>query len=768
LAKFNPSLPKSGEPSYLSHSKETSGDKSLATLVAGLGGLAITGMGVYDEEEKKAVTKEAEAVATKTRDDETRLLQEDNARLRGETSSLTGTPVPSVDAGTAPATPPAAEPTIDPKIPATANPADAPGPDYDERSLFSEDLLSGQNLPEPIKKEIGDMSRYGKGVAAGKMRYTDYTGRMDAKAKELINRYPRHAEEIRKAFQSVTGQDPANANAAAVRHENTQLLAERSAQANKHETWIRSLADSGLLPKDYHEKARQGTPYPDAYLEHYANDKVAKEREVRSEKAQLELDKERGQLNQQKTNRAITKGLGYVVSGKMNDVFNQDVMAKIVEYGKKGVNATPQEKAQLTQGIAFMELDLRKAIAEEWMKPTRNGETYASLLDDPKKQQEMTEAALEPFRIYKQFLDDGNYGLLTAAKRANEAIGQSEQFMLLQQPAMRTLEGIGRVGPAAVETLRVATTNNESWTKTLNKDLQLYLQNKFAETVNGMPNKDTALVGASEWILKFPEATDNEKRSALNALPNGNLNILMAPNVPAQSQDAAVENLYGFDNQKYIEKLKTSEDKIGMFNKLFRTPVTKKMLEIRQRNPQAWDQYVEALKTSFIAVQQSNIATVQEGYSERGDISVTQNKESGEFEFKITTGPQAGKRINETISGGPEAAMSNEVKNSVRSVNNAIRMVKEVVKEGGGDPEKAVKELLDAAGLDPKRPRTKTLWNKIRGAIANELDPKSTTPPKQQPIPEEVLPTNPLIKPGVKQESDRLPLTTDSSDHKKQ
>lgn len=688
MAVFNPKVNTGADPSYIGFSREREGDKSAAIALKGFGGLALEGIVAADE-----------ALAERAKEATQAGIEEVNTSLLGQQPSEN------------------AETLLD--VPTDPEEGDSGD------SIFGGETLSANVNPE-VAAGGKEAQRLTAAYKAGKITPTMYWGRMSTLAKRLKAQYPGYSEAIDKTFQGTTGQLPANALANAQRKTYTAITASQNQEEKKFQTFVQQALLKGYLPIDYYQRLQAGQPYSQLEVYEHVRGKAALEFKVEQEKDRLAIASSVGNLVEEDAIGVAQNDLNTVVNGLMTDTFNQQIVNKIEEAAKKGVAVTPQEKDQLRQAFGVFRAKVEQTIEARMRKPTSNGQTYYSLLKDPGKAKAIKEQALAPIASLESLLEDENFGLLSSQLNATKALSDQANLVVTSQPYFATLDAIKKNGGG--DLIDEQTLKSPTFNKMKDQAVKSIVQIMSSETAAGVPKP---LVQQITEANKNPRAPKGEKALASRTLIEGHIKALTSKTTTQTAQDTAAENVFGKGNSNFLAHFPYNQ-RVETFGALVNPTVTKSMLEVKARKPELWANYKNWAESSFVALQKANIASVQEGFSERQNIKVEWDATSNQFKVQLTEAgakdQEKKKRYQDSLVSGMERMLSSDVHNAVVDLNRGIKSLELILKEDGGDVSGRIMTLLSAAGLDTKKPHEQTFFSKFREAIDSVVNPPEEAP----------------------------------------
>lgn len=685
MSIFNPNLNTGADPSYLGYSRETEGNKALATAVKGFGSLAI---------EKVVAVDEA---------------------LSERAKEATKAGIAEVQAGTGAA-----------GAIAPVDPIEAPTPEDVEAAADSEtSVFGGETNAAEVAPEIAqggkEAERLTSAYKAGKISPTMYWGRMNTLAKRLKAQYPGYGDQIDKTFQGTVGQIPANAFAQAQRSAVTKIASEQNKEEKRFQSFVQQSLLKGYLPVDYYQRMEKGNPYTQMEVYEHVRGKAATEFKVEQEKDRLAIATSTGNLVEEDAIGVTQNDLNTTVNGLLNDTFNKDIVAKIEEAARKGKTVTPQEKDQLRQAFGVLRAKAEQTIEARMRKPTANGHTYYSMLKDPGKAKAIKEQALAPLDSLERLLEDDNFGLMAAQLNSTKAIQQQAELNVLSQPYFATVDAIKKNGGG--DLVLAQTLKNPSFVKMGDDAMKSVVSSISSEQAAGILKP---LAQQLKDVNKSPRATKADKSLASRTVIGNAVIALTSKNTTQVAQDTAAQDMFGQGNSNFLAHFPYNQ-RVEVYGSFVNPTVTKSMLEVKARRPELWANYKRWAEDSFIALQKTNISNVQEGISERSNVKVEWDATTNQFKSSLTEAgirDQENRKANrDSLISGVERQLSTDVHNATVDLNRGIKALEDILKADGGDVSGRIMQLLQAAGLDAKRPHAKTFFGNLREAIDLAINP---------------------------------------------
>lgn len=678
MAEFNPRFKQSNDPSYIGYSKETSGSTAVSGLIKGISGTAITGINTIDEINTENI----------------------KAEIAGASVGTGGAPSP-------------AAPVADP-LAGTEEPVDG------AIDVFGEEKNSA-TVPE-IAQGTARGQKLTQAYKQGKISPTAYWGQMAALSKSLKARYAGYSEVIDRQFQGVTGQVPANALAETQRKELLKNAASASSEEKQFNSFIKS--NIQYLPADYFDRIKAGKPY--SQLETYSavHKTRSTEHNLNYEKDKLALAHASGNLVEEEAIGQAQNTLNTRADSILSAVATAPLIDAIQQAQAKGATVSPQEKEQIRVSFGQLKLKIEDTLESELRKPTSDGkQTFYSLIRDPGKVKAIKEQALARVNYYQQLIEDNNFGLLGATLNNAKAIQDDATNKLLSSDPYFSLQDAATKnggGPLLNEHFA-----DQSLVTTKNRAGKAVMDLMMAQIAAGKPKP---MVDALKEIMAQPISAEDKKAQARGAIQT-NITAMISPNATSTSAATAAENLYGKGNANFLAHFPASQQ-TEMYTKLVSEPVTDKMLNLRSSRPDVWNGYVNWAKGSFLALQRSNAATIQEGVANRENVNVTWDPTTNQFSTELTEAGKADQRRKaggtDSLISGFERAFAEDTDSAVTAMNKQIKVLEKVLKANGGNVSQEIANLLGTLDIKMMTPKQQTFFQRARQAIDTELNPPET------------------------------------------
>lgn len=538
--KFTQEVAKTNDPTYTSPSREPDrlrADRSLETLFAGIGD-AVTGVaGVIDQGIRSNIEREAYEGVDPIRDSQ------------GVTAAITT----EGDLWGTKATPAGAPITLN-RPPAGDDPS---------RSV--------RTLTEAFN--------------AGKIGPTQYYSRLEVLSRQMRTRYPGYRGEVDKTIQSITGINPANA---IVRQVHSELEEQRRAANSARDDVtkrVQRAIDGGSVPMSVVDRYNKGEASPEEVLYHAAQFN-------RESSVQTEINKRVEYLSKTGGDwkNVAEQGASNIVESVVdNTIFKAADSQKLFNTARsmvaEGRIPTPDEKAQLTAGLAAMKTNLAMAVDQSLHNPVLNVDgtkmSYASRIG-PEAARRIKEQAMQRVDALEQMVNNGQYGLVAATARDIKARKEHSESELLRDPFIGVLAGL----PESVKDYLGPIFEREPG---FQKDLVGAVQTRLAIARSG---KGASFSEGIDQLRKTNNKEPDMWKREFNAAVNG----IVDPKAPPEVRKNHVKSLFSDKELGVLGKFKP-EQGATVFSTLASPQVTQAIKSMN--DAEAWGMYEGWVRNSF-------------------------------------------------------------------------------------------------------------------------------------------------------------------------
>lgn len=690
MADFNPRFKAANDPSYIGYSKEGSGKTSLAGLVKDIGSTGILTVNTLDEINQDEIKAQIKA---------------------GSTDALAGTTTAAPGAADVPTD------TVDEGVAETTS----------TDTIFGEEKTSA-SVPE-IAQGAKRAEKLTSALKAGKISNTAYWGQMAALSKQLKARYSGYEDVIDKQFQGVTGQIPANALAETKRTEYLKGVATAASDEKQFNSFIKS--NIQYLPADYFDRVKAGKPYSQLDTYSYVHKVRSQEHELNYRKDKIAAAHAEGNLQEETAVGEAQNTLNTRADAILGETATVELIDGIRAAQAKGNLVTPQDKEKIRVGYGQLSLKMEQALEDELRKPTSDGkETFYSLIRDPGKVKAIREQAMSRLNFVKQLVEDDHYGVLGSTLNNVKAMQDDATNRLLKEDDYFALaDAIVKNGGGPLITEHFADPAFKAFRDRGGAALGRVMTGQAVDQMNMAKvaaGKPEPVVEAIKKVWAQPTVPMEEKKAQARGAIEANIRGLVSPNATTVSSATAAENLYGKANSNFLAHFPAAQQN-EMYAKLVSEPVTDKMAEVRATRPDLWDRYRDWAKGSFLALQRTNAATIQEGVSQRENIDIEYDSSTNQFKTKLTEKGKEEQRKQlqgtDTFLSGFEEAFTGDTDRAVTNLNKQIKILEKVLKVDGKDVSQEIATLLGVMDINTMTGKQQTFFQRVRQAIDTELNP---------------------------------------------
>lgn len=305
--------------------------------------------------------------------------------------------------------------------------------------------VAAPEMPDSMASDIDRISVLQDALAQGKISQTNYYGRLATLTKQLRAKYPRYEHIVDQTIQSVTGTRPANAYRDALFSEMNDILQGQSDEEKFRRQYEKE--NEGILAAIYGEDYFQDpSKYDFSGVRSRVSSFKGKAELIQAEREELSLMSSRGEFNDKRANKAISRDFSFVVESTLTKGLNlnsPDGMSKINEFIQKG-GGTAEELDAFIQDISSLESTLRATLVEKGRR-----EYVTSGILTQTDVNKAVEEALFPIQKAREAVLGGDFKLASRYATLNKSI-QDQQLneMLERSPELRAGMGLTEVNEA--------------------------------------------------------------------------------------------------------------------------------------------------------------------------------------------------------------------------------------------------------------------------------------------------------------------------------
>lgn len=687
MAKFNPDVPQGNDPSYLGYSRETSGDKSMGTLFAGLGELFGTVVKGVDQENQQKIQGELSSGVQDVNNTFAALGTNEEAENQDEENTVK---------------------------------AD---------SLV--DVAGGDNLSATVPEAsvaFADSRRLTLAMREGKITPEHYWSRMEVLSKKLKARYPGYSEIIDRQFQGTTGAIPANAYAQAQRKAYNATLTQATSEEKEWRNYVR--ANQQYLPTDYYKRIEEGNPYTQLDVYERVREKKYQEHEFKMQENKIAKETRQGNENKENAIGLASNKTNMYVDSILND--SASSMKGLNEMLKRAqenpTKVTPEEQMQLRAAFAKLRLTAEEGIDKILREPWDDKEkTYYSVIADPSKMKGIKEQALSRIDNFQKLIEDKDFGIVNSVANYNKATQDTATRKALDaHPYFSMVNAAKDLGGAELLNSMFL---NPDYEKMKSDAAKAFRDVTMLKAVTGDTTSMSKVLEDAKKTADSLSINSQEQKKLYKAKIDDRLKILQSDNAPLESYQATATSLFGNENKDFLRVFPTREQRHSVYMKMTSPQMTAKMKELGKVDPSIYAQYKEWAKGGFLQLNQNLAATVQEGVVFREGIDVTFDPDS--MHFVVGTTEKGMNRLAERAGGkgglisegikGFEDSMQADTETAIQQLNRQIDNIRPILEDEKKDVGKELEGLFREMGVNTEAPKAKTFFQKARGAILNAI-----------------------------------------------
>lgn len=587
--------------------------------------------------------------------------------------------------------------------------------------------------PQPVPHELANAHKHLQGLQTahqrGVLKESHYWARLNSMVRQLRSRYPGYRSEIDQMVQGITGSRPANALRAA-------LFREWGAAAEedplvKLEDWA---SKQGHLPTDYHERAMAGNPYSMTELQAYVARRTRAAADSAARRADMAEAEAQGSLTENQALRNFRVETNQAMQTLLEDMSQTvgtnyaEVQSRIREAQRMAAAGTPMDATELQQLSAMMgELRQEARMALHALAMEQHDDNpmhrYGAYLDESQIEATINQA-LTPITLMEEALSSDNpWGVLGSVQAWVDAQKtQAGRELLEGVPVMARLQALHDMVGADVTWLYLDTAPQVL--SSLSASLLAYHQAGFA---TGESTASDAIVQAQE---KFGEDS-REAREIVKGMMEGWRNTLVKFESGELSDPDMLTNvvrsLFGSDAREVFASIH-ADDQVEYFKRMASPENTKRMKKLRDAGHEdAWEMYERWMASAFVATVRQDVQNLQRAATHPRDIvEVRWDPQRLRFDMKWN-------HAYEDYLGQAEIARETATQKYVGHINTSLSIMKDIIRERGGDPAAELYLLMQQLGYDPTAPREEafnlddfvgqmfqSLWRSLAGPAQEE------------------------------------------------
>lgn len=558
-----------------------------------------------------------------------------------------------------------------------------------------------------VDNAIGSLEKLSAARAAGKVTDTYYWSQLNTMTKGLRSKYPGQREYIDKEVSRITGGTPANQLRNELNQEAAKLASASEASRSKQDTFVNQNLD--VISADLLTAYQQGNPNAYTMIQRQVNLRKGQDHEIAAAKNQLELDASMGKANEanavQVASRALNNKMNVFVADKTAKSGFANLRDNAMKQVASGKAPTPEEQQAFISQYAVAEAQALQVAQQTLYQPDpTTGKALADYLG-PEKAKQMEEQAMFPVRQIKQLILNGEYGLVSMATNQAKASQDARvEDIKKNYPALQIISDFQKVGGNELVASALANDGNKLLSDQMRAVIEL-------QAANSATAGDKSLDEYQKELKKLDPKDSNAFMSSIT----GHTNMLLDKNTRPDVAEKIANSMFGDKNSEFIQRFRTTGDKLNVFSKVSSPAVTAKMLELAKNNPATFANYARWSQDAFLAVFGGAIDGTKEGAANAPYTEVKFDPTNVKFSWNVTEqGKEAQKSIGGFLGGNAVQSWQNKaLDDSIRQINQGIALIKPILEAQGADVTQEISYLLKNKGVDASAAKENSFFSKL-------------------------------------------------------
>jgi len=571
----------------------------------------------------------------------------------------------------------------------------------------------GTPLPPAIDQHAKrQMEGLTEAMNQGKLTDLQYSTRLTALSRSIRAQYPGYRSEIDQMIRQVTGMDPANET----RRNLLQAWEQGQAQARKSKDDYQSFKDKNLddLP-DGHDDMGEGE------VREYVRQRQKQRRDVQDASARMENAVKMGNASKEKlTEHATTAVSGIIYSSVdkgMQGAGWKNFQNRVMEYVKTGKAPSEEEANQIRAGFLQLKSELTQAayapLRSQIKKEDGTVSSVESIIgvDAAKK---IVDSQLGILNEIESAITSKDFGALGILGRKIESMKDESLVRLYQAdpiiPALQALRSAGGDNLAALvygegENLRKITKVVSDVTKsklitgqggTLNEQGRELLGNS---EVTAEPKAVRKFVESPGVILTNSQVPEEVKLNTLRAYSGG---------AKFLQEFSATDGNRGGDPR---------DSQMRAYQALVNGAITKEAIKLRDKDPEAWNNYKQFAQEGFNNLYRQEISTIETAGDKGGAFTIDCDEATQSFKYNETALGADRRKAN--AQWGVDSSAKNQVELAVDRFNRGFNSLKEIYSAEGSDVKANIGQFIEMKAMNESKPG---IWSKMWDAISGAVD----------------------------------------------
>jgi len=699
MARFNPEVRPTNDPSYLGLSKEP--DKvrpntGLGDLFSNLGGLVGDVTATVDQNIKGKLKRDVYEGVDKLRDGQ------------GGSDALKALPDPlNLDKGG-----PASSATMSPG----REGGGTGGATESQRGIVS---------TNPAVEELrARVSRLNQGFRQGTIQDAYYYTQLDALNRQVRAKYPGYREEVDAMIREVTGIVPANA----LRKELlTNIATYQSTVDSKVQQDTKYLQDNGARiiqrvgQANYQKMLENPTSVNMPALRAEVSVVEAQELTTKQNTQRMEELEKQGKLDSKSAVEMATGEIDTIINNAFVAGSSGSGLSKITsmmdQIAKSGKAPTPEQEAALTQALSSLETQHALSTDAYLNKPriARDGKMLSiAQIVGREEANKLREQAQDKLKVIRQALLDKDTGTLGLVERNIRATENKNAMAILGNPTLGQLAaGKRMLGDPFVSGILA---DQELGTKVMKETRSLMVTQVLNNGFQGIDDQFSRMILMGKNDPKYKYNGDDVK-TVINDVRRG---VIDSTNT-VEGRLIFANHLFGKDSTDFLDKRFIADNgtRQNVYKMLVTPEMTKSMVELSKtgaKGQEAFDNYTRWASINYGRQFKQDVDTIAKNSNESDTFTVRWDDKEKQFVPELT--PQGIKRWQETTGtekmrltergGTPNirSIVGGSTWDAIIRMNGITKNYQSVAEANGQNVTDTVKQVFSASGyaMDGTKP----------------------------------------------------------------
>jgi hypothetical protein len=559
--------------------------------------------------------------------------------------------------------------------------------------IAAADTSRGRPSPPALNDLSSRMQRLKAAVEAGAITNTDFEARLAADARAIRSKYPGFREEVDNMMKSVAGIDPANSLRRSLLSDLLRGQSEAQAQKDAEDKWVDQNAQ--YLPSNYWQLKAQGRA--PSFLELRAH--VAGEKQfvhgLEKDRLSISHSLDTSNFSADRAERVASPMVTEVISKSVNELYTSEVITQLQEFARKGEPIPPELQAQALVALGQLEATANMTV-DKLLRETQgqNGNTLYGVMGS-ERADKLKKSALAPLTTMREYIAGNKTGFLALNGEMIEARKTAGVRELLDKvPFANTLVKLGALGPGGQVFVQTQLTNTGS--PLLSEGVQAVQKIISLDAATGTGMTNTAATRAAQEA----ETRNPDLKGATAAVIQSKVSTITNTSLDPTIRANTARTMFNSGEVHFLQKMPKAKQ--TDFLTQMASPEMSK--QIRAMNdPKLWQDYKNWTVNSFVNVFRNELRDVKDSVN-REWYDVVYNPESNQFDVVPTAAGIKATKEQGSVGNplnAIEGMFNSNLQTQVEKVNRGIKVIEPVLKVDGMDVGKEMGKLLRNAQLMP-------------------------------------------------------------------